>query len=214
MPLIFYPKRDEMWSGPWIPSISHNFQGDLWHGRRLAQRILINMTNLGFPVGLQSKKSACNAGDMGLIPGWGRSPGEGNDYPLEYCCLDNSMDSPMDCSLPRLPCPWGHKESDVTEQLTHTGFNSPTPHPLSSFNSPFNNCSSRVNLNHCISLITCPQIFLLQWKKNRTEQKNPIHHHHWPRRELSCSLLTPFPMDSILPMGFHGPVCQSNRKVT
>ena len=100
MPLIFYPKRDEMWSGPWIPSISHNFQGDLWHGRRLAQRILINMTNLGFPVGLQSKKSACNAGDMGLIPGWGRSPGEGNDYPLEYCCLDNSMDSPMDCSLP------------------------------------------------------------------------------------------------------------------
>ena len=50
------------------------------------------MTNLGFPVGSHSKESACNAGDMGLIPGSGRSPGEGNDYPLEYCCLDNSKD--------------------------------------------------------------------------------------------------------------------------
>ena len=32
-----------------------------------------------------------NAGDLGLIPGLGRSPGEGNGYPLQYCCLENSM---------------------------------------------------------------------------------------------------------------------------
>ena len=38
------------------------------------------------------KKSACNAGDLGLIPGLGRSPGEGNGYPLQYSGLENSMD--------------------------------------------------------------------------------------------------------------------------
>ena len=36
----------------------------------------------GFPGGSDGKESACNAGDLGLIPGWGRSPGEGNVYPL------------------------------------------------------------------------------------------------------------------------------------
>ena len=38
------------------------------------------------------KESACNAGNMGLIPGLGRSPGERNGYPLQYSCLENSMD--------------------------------------------------------------------------------------------------------------------------
>jgi len=38
------------------------------------------------------KKSACNAGDLGLIPGLGRSPGEGNGNPLQYSCLGNPMD--------------------------------------------------------------------------------------------------------------------------
>ena len=37
------------------------------------------------------KESACNAGDLGLMPGSGRSPGEGNGYPLQYSCLGNSM---------------------------------------------------------------------------------------------------------------------------
>ena len=39
-----------------------------------------------------SKASACNVGDLGSIPGLGRSPGEGNDNPLQYSCLENSMD--------------------------------------------------------------------------------------------------------------------------
>ena len=39
------------------------------------------------------KLSACNAGDLGSIPGLGRSPGEGNGNPLEYSCLENSMDA-------------------------------------------------------------------------------------------------------------------------
>ena len=38
------------------------------------------------------KEFACNAGDLGLIPGLGRSPGEGNDYPNQYFCLENSVD--------------------------------------------------------------------------------------------------------------------------
>ena len=38
------------------------------------------------------KESACSAGDPGSIPGWGRSPGEGNGYPLQYSCLENSME--------------------------------------------------------------------------------------------------------------------------
>ena len=51
--------------------------------------LLIDST--GFPGGSDSKESACNAGDPGAIPGLGRPPGEGNNYPLEYSCLENSM---------------------------------------------------------------------------------------------------------------------------
>ena len=41
--------------------------------------------------GSDGKESACNAGDLGLIPGSGRYPEEGNGYPLQYSCLENSM---------------------------------------------------------------------------------------------------------------------------
>ena len=47
----------------------------------------------GFPGGSDGKESACNAGDPRLILGSERSPGEGNGYPLQYSCLENSMDS-------------------------------------------------------------------------------------------------------------------------
>ena len=45
-----------------------------------------------FPGGPEVKASACNAGDLGSIPGLGRSPGEGNGNPLLYSCLENPMD--------------------------------------------------------------------------------------------------------------------------
>ena len=61
---------------------------------------------LGFPGGSEVKASACNEGDLGSIPGSGRSPGEGNGNPLQYSCLENPMDSPRD-----------RKESDTTERL-------------------------------------------------------------------------------------------------
>ena len=44
-----------------------------------------------FPGGASGKKSACNAGDLDSIPGLGRCPGEGNGNPLQYSCLENSM---------------------------------------------------------------------------------------------------------------------------
>ena len=47
---------------------------------------------MGFPHSSVGKVSACNAGDPGLIPGLGRSPGEANDNPLQYSCLENQMD--------------------------------------------------------------------------------------------------------------------------
>ena len=47
---------------------------------------------MGFPGGAEVKASACNAGDLGSIPGLGRSPGEGNSYPYQYSGLENSLD--------------------------------------------------------------------------------------------------------------------------
>ena len=66
-----------------------------------------------FP-GSDGKESSCNVGDPGLIPGSGRSPGEGNGNPLQYSWLENPMH--------RVACwvnsPWGHKELDTTEGHT------------------------------------------------------------------------------------------------
>ena len=53
---------------------------------------LIMAIMLGFPGGLDGKESACNVGALGSIPGLGRSPGKGNGHPLQYSCLENSMD--------------------------------------------------------------------------------------------------------------------------
>ena len=50
------------------------------------------MVIMGFPCGSVGKESTCNAGDLDLIPGLGKSPEEGNGYPLQYSGLENSMD--------------------------------------------------------------------------------------------------------------------------
>ena len=55
------------------------------------EKLLVTVSK-GFPGGSAGKESACNAGDMGFIPGSGRSPGGGNSNPLQYSCLDNPMD--------------------------------------------------------------------------------------------------------------------------
>ena len=61
-------------------------------GRPMGLIWVLPPPSLGLPGGLVVKNLPANAGDTGLIPGSGRSPGEGNDKPLQYFCLGNSMD--------------------------------------------------------------------------------------------------------------------------
>ena len=75
---------------------------------------------LGFPGDSDGKESACSAGDLGLIPGLGRSPGGGHGDPLQYSCLENPHGQR---SLMAGYSPRGHKESDTTgRQSTATMF--------------------------------------------------------------------------------------------
>ena len=69
-------------------------QGTLTKLCRCFRRVHLKLLKeeLGFHWLLNSKKSACNAGDLGSIPGSERSTGEGNENPLQYSCLENSMD--------------------------------------------------------------------------------------------------------------------------
>ena len=79
----------------------------IWKIHRTRDRLLTPVF-LVFPCGSDGKESTYNTGDLGSIPGLGRSPGEGEGYPLQYSGLENSMDY-----SPRSP-----KESDMTERLS------------------------------------------------------------------------------------------------
>ena len=72
-------------------------------------------TALNFPGSSKSKTSAYNAGDPGSIPGWGRSPGEGNGNPLQHSCLENPMGGGAWQATVR-----GVAESVTTEHFTFT----------------------------------------------------------------------------------------------
>ena len=79
---------------------------------------------LGFPGGSDGRESACNAADLGLIAGLGRSPGGGHGHPLQYSYLENPMDRGQRSLMGYSP--WVCKESDLTEQLrTSTVSNGP-----------------------------------------------------------------------------------------
>ena len=71
---------------------------------------------LGLPYSSDSKGSACNARDLGSIPGSVTAPGEGSGNPLQYSCLGN----PMDRVAWWATVHGGHKELDTAKQLTHT----------------------------------------------------------------------------------------------
>ena len=73
-----------------------------------------DIKNFLFPGGSDGKESACNAGDGGLIPGLGRSPGERNGNPLQYSCLE----TPMDRGAWRATIHGVTKELDTTERLS------------------------------------------------------------------------------------------------
>ena len=74
------PAMQETWFDSWVGKIP-------WRRDRLPTPVF-----LGFPCGSTGKESACNTGDLGSIPGLGRSPGEENSYPLQYSGLEDSMD--------------------------------------------------------------------------------------------------------------------------
>ena len=80
-----------------IRSLSPTASGGTWHpclmAASLSYVMMANlMCHLGFPGGSLSKESASNAGDLDSVPGLGRSPGEGNGYPLQYSCLEKPTD--------------------------------------------------------------------------------------------------------------------------
>ena len=79
------------------------------HNRHAKSSILVMSDSLV----AQMVVSACNAGNQGSIPGLGRSPGEGNGYPLHYSCLEN----PMDGEACWATVHGGGKESGTTERL-------------------------------------------------------------------------------------------------
>ena len=69
---------------------------------------------MGFPGGLHGKESTCNVGDLSLIPGLGMSPGGGHGKALQYSCLENLHGQRNLAGYSQ----WGHKESDMTKQLS------------------------------------------------------------------------------------------------
>ena len=69
---------------------------------------------MGFPGGSDGEESACNAGNLGLIPGSGRSPGGRHGNPLQYSCLEKPHGQRSLAGY----SPWSHKELEMTERLS------------------------------------------------------------------------------------------------
>ena len=102
---------------------------------------------MGIPGGSVGNKSTCNAGDLGSIPGLGRSSGGRHGNPLRYSCLENPH---------RQRClagysPWGHKDLDTTERLS-TAQHGEIP---------------LENLVAVVQLLSCVRLFVTQWTAAR-----------------------------------------------
>ena len=120
--VVIPPSRRSSWPRNQIPITSISCIGKqvLYHCCHLGSQIVNTSYDIvwGFLGSLVVKNLSANGRDSGSIPGWGRSPGEGNGNPLQYSCLEN----PTDCSPPGFSVhrslagysPWGHKESDTT----------------------------------------------------------------------------------------------------
>ena len=93
-------KKKKIGYSQWVP--------ELYLGKGF--KLGVGKTPKGFPGGSASKEFACSAGDANSIPGSGRSPGEGNGYPLQYSCLENSHGQRSLAGYNS----WGCKASDLT----------------------------------------------------------------------------------------------------
>ena len=102
---------------------------------------------MGFSCGSADKESACNAGDLGLIPGLGRSPGEGKGYPLQYSCLENSMDY-MGVSRVRLMKRTFHGLSPLTQHNVSRTAGPEDKLPSTQGHTGGSGCPGRVGCNH------------------------------------------------------------------
>ena len=133
---------------------------------------------LGFPGGSAGKESACSAGDLGLIPGLGRAPGEGKGYPLQYSGLENPMDSivlGVEKSQTRL------SDFPFTPQFSFCSLHS--SHALLPPLCP-QVCSLHLNL-HCCLFLDSMYLFssvtqscrTLCYPMNRSTPGLPVHHH-------------------------------------
>ena len=125
----------------------------------------------GFPGGSAGEAPACNVGDLGSIPGLGRSPGGGNGNPLKYSCLKNfhGLRSLVGYSL------WGRKESDRLSDFTWVNINSTSITLIYHF---FDSMTQ-------ISVLLLLLFFILKLKKKKKKHKktqgafyNPHHNTH------------------------------------
>ena len=150
----------------------------------------------GLPCSLNSKESAWNAGDQVLIPGWGSSSEEGNGNPLQPSCLEN----PVDREAWRATSPWGRKESDTTEQLTHTHTHTHSPLDSSGLQSQIcllfilplkliaKYCCSdyNISLNHQLPAVTSI-IFQLEYKDHYNCPNSAHHMGIWGWRTIQVN---------------------------
>ena len=125
----------------------------------------------GNPFGSAGKESTCNARDLGLIPGLGRSPGEGKGYPLQYSVLENSMD----CIVH-----WVSKSRHDWAPFIFT---------IGAILCKNRASFSRVEPTDWIKVscrVLCPQQEDQMVQKSRQESRNgPIYHSQWPTEDLS-----------------------------
>ena len=124
-----------------------------------------SLNEKGIPGGSDGKASAWNAGDLGSIPGLGRSPGEGNGNPLQYSCLEN----PMGGGAWWATIHW-FAESDTTERLHLLTYSLPTL-----FHSATSHISLSILISRCQNIHKHPRIFTREnvyVKANRDRTKN------------------------------------------